>query len=117
LNNRQSPPPLLREGVVVHLLSSQGVLPDLLRCTRCRSSLRARAFGFPGGQRGFICVSCGAEPEPALTDVVKLFRLLLRNPVLSRGLTIPETLEQRTQSLTQSLLRSHARSVGVHSSA
>lgn len=114
LDDRRSLLPLLYEGVIVRLLASHGALPDLLRCTRCRSSLRSRAFGFPGGQRGFVCVSCGAQSDPPLTDVVKLLRLLLHHPVLARGLNIPETIEQRTRSLVQSLLRSHARSAGVH---
>lgn len=107
-------PPLLVESAQAHILRFLGVLPDLYRCTHCRKPLEAGKFALRSSRRGLWCEACGGERDPSLTDVVKILRLLLKRPVASRSLSIPESVQKKLRAFLRAHLRSHGPPKRVH---
>ncbi len=98
----------LRESAQVHLLRSLGALPDLYRCTRCRQRLLPDSFIFQSSTRGFWCETCAGRRDPFLTDVVKVLRLFLHEPVPSNAVVLSLAVHRRLRTILHALQRSHA---------
>ena len=107
-------PPLLIESAHVQFLKSLGALPDLYRCTHCRQPLKAYAFSLRGSHRGFWCTTCRGREDRLLTDVVKVLRVFLRDPVPPRSLRVPVGVQRRLREIIRTLFRSQALGGRVH---
>lgn len=77
LNSPKEIPNFIKEAAEINILHSLGILPDLYRCTNCRTKLKADDFSFKKSQRGFWCSKCGNPKDPELTEVVKICRFIL----------------------------------------
>lgn len=99
--------PLFILSMNLHFLRHLGALPDTTACAHCRRPLRAGAFGFDTRALAFFCSTCAParEASPELTNAVKLFRMLLRNPVPSPRLNVSQETVSTLALIIQVLLR------------
>jgi len=109
--SKGNPPAYIKDIVATHVLRQIGGLPDLFFCTHCRAKLRPGKFSLKASDRGFWCENCEEKSDPALTEVVKLMRIFVKDSQKSRKLIICDSTLKRLRMTIAKILHTQGGTV------